>query len=248
MEVATLGALFLLSMLLPAYVADASVIPSSNDPVMVVFGIGGAAGVGALLSLTGAAVWNFLWPISPGGGWVSFLWPVRWIWSKVSRARRKSLTNPVRALWRRLPRGVRRWLPEGPPARFRANNARGLGPYWKLAKRNRWSNDDRAVIATSFLLYSEAPPEVREWIRRRYVRFCDALSAVAAIVLGIGTGLAFFPVSSPARWGITGAFVLVALATFVFAHEGRREAVQMETYWFLVRANPPSDPQPATRE
>jgi hypothetical protein len=35
-----------------------------------------------------------------------------------------------------------------------------------------------------------------------------------------------------ACWGLTGAFALVALATFVFAREGRREAVEMESYWF----------------
>jgi hypothetical protein len=247
MEAAILGALFLLSMLLPAYVADASLIPNSNDPAMVAFGIGGAAGVGALLSLTGAAVWNFLWPITPGGGWVLLLWPFRFIWSKIPQDKRRSLKSPVEALWSRLPKALRRWLPEGPPATFRANNARNLGQYWELAKRNRWSDGDRAVIATSFLLYSEAPAEVREWIRRRYVRFCDALSAVAAIGLGIATSLALFPVSNPARWGLTGAFALVALATFVSAHEGRREAVEMETYWFLVRADPASTPQTVTR-
>jgi len=32
-------------------------------------------------------------------------------------------------------------------------------------------------------------------------------------------------------------FLVIALATFVFGHASRREAVQMEQYWFQVRAN-----------
>ncbi|MGD0019744.1 MAG: hypothetical protein ABSD62_10860 [Candidatus Limnocylindrales bacterium] len=231
MPVVNLGALFLLTLLLPAYGAGVDVVgKGSESPVLLVFGVGGAAGVGALLSLAGSAVWNFLWPISPTGGWlhlVSFIpeWP--------------GLGS------------LKRQLQQRSPAKFRAEIARGLGQHWicaeGLAAAHDWPEGDQAVVATAFLLYSEAPTELREWIRRRYTRFSDALASCAAIVLGIVADLALYRYLGPIQVVLLVVFGLVALATFAFGHAFRREAVEMERYWFRVRKDPELQRAPVTQ-
>jgi hypothetical protein len=209
MEAVTLGALFLLTLFVPAFAADPRVTAAGADtPLLIVLGIGSAAGVGALLSLTGRAVWNFIWPYSPTGGWRQF--------------------SP------KLHGG------------FRGDIAPTLGRYWELAGMPCPTGGDRAIIATSYLLYTEAPAEVRGWIRRRYNRFSDALSAVAAIDLGIFSAVALYPAWNTARWILVIAFFVVALATFAHAFEGRQEAIAMEKYWFALRADSSLHPHPTT--
>jgi hypothetical protein len=233
MPVVNLGALFLLSLVLPAYLANANVITSagSDTPVLVAFGVGGAAGVGALLSLTGSAIWNFFWPISPTGGWVRVL-----LWL--------GHTDPNRAP---------EWLQKLSPANFRADIAEKLDPDWGLSDqskwpdRGKWSDGDRAVIATAFRLYSDAPAELREWIRRRYTRFSDALSAGMAILLGVGADLALYRSWALPQLVLAVGFLAIALATFAFGRAYRREAVQMEQYWFHVRADTKLAPQAVTQ-
>jgi len=69
LDVVALGALFLLALIGPAYAGDPAFVSVTNTPPeLVVLGIGGAAGVGALISLTGQALWNFLFPYIPGTG------------------------------------------------------------------------------------------------------------------------------------------------------------------------------------
>jgi len=214
MEAVTLGALFLLSLYLPASAADPSVTAAGTDtPLLVVLGIGSAAGVGALLSLTGHAVWNLFWPYSPTGGWRQL-----------------------------FPRRYFPWIHRD----FRTEIAEKLGPYWDVAETPCPVGGDRAIVSTAFLLYSEAPAEVRGWIRRRHNRFSDALSAAAAILLGVLSGVALYPLWNDGRRGLVVALVLVAILTFAQGLEARHQSIAMEKYWFLLRARHMLDPDPAT--
>jgi len=212
LDFVSLGALFLLALVGPAFVDGGEVITAqgTNTPVVVVIGLIGAAGIGALLQLSGRAIWNFVWPLNPVGGW-------KWLATKLpDRAKRK---------WK--------------PTSFRTAIAesRGVKEYKDLAD---WSEGDNVVIATEYLFYSEAPSELREWVRRRYYRFSDGLSAAAAILLGICFG-AFFP-GQDRLWEVVldAVLVLVGLATLVFGYDSRRDAKHMETFWFKVRDRFPS--------
>jgi hypothetical protein len=68
-DAATYGAVFLFALLAPAFAGGANPLPQGEDtPFLIVLGIGGAAGVGALLALTGNAIWQFFYPYTPGTG------------------------------------------------------------------------------------------------------------------------------------------------------------------------------------
>jgi predicted flap endonuclease-1-like 5' DNA nuclease len=214
LDFVSLGALFLLSLVGPAFVAGGEVVTAqgTNTPVVVVTGLIGAAGIGALLQLTGRAIWNFFWPLNPVGGW-------KWLAT--------DLAEFVNSKWR--------------PTTFRTAIAesKGVKEYTDLAG---WSEGDNVVIATEYLFYSEAPSELREWVRRRYYRFSDGLSAAAAILLGI-IGGAFFPHQNPyLAVPLDALLVLVGLATLVFGYDSRRDAKHMETFWFKARGGLPSKP------
>jgi hypothetical protein len=214
MEAVTIGALFLLSLYLPASAADPSVTAAGTDtPLLIVLGIGSAAGVGALLSLTGHAVWNICWPYSSTGGWRQV-----------------------------LPRRYFHWVHSD----FRWEIAEKLGPYWDVAGEPCPRGGDRAIVSTAFLLYTEAPAEVRGWIRRRHNRFSDALSAAAAILMGVVSGFALYPDLNGMRLGLVFALVVVAILTFAHGLEARHQSIAMEKYWFLLRAHHMLGPDPAT--
>jgi hypothetical protein len=213
LDFVSLGALFLLALVGPAFVDGGEVVAAqgTNTPVVVVIGLIGAAGIGALLQLTGRAIWNFVWPLHPVGGW-------KWLATKLAD----------RDIW-----------PWGKPATFRTDIAESTGvkEYTDLADG---SEGDKVVIATEYLFYSEAPAELREWVRRRYYRFSDGLSAATAILLGI-IGGAFFPHQNPLWQVVLDALLgLVGFATLVFGYDSRQDAKHMEMFWFKVRDWVPS--------
>jgi hypothetical protein len=202
-DATALGALFLLSLIAPAYVADNQIIAGGPDtPLLVVFGVGAAAGVGALLSLTGDAIWHFFAPYVPGLGLERF-----------------------------------RGLPN-----FRLGVARELGAFWDVTRKT-WPEGDRALIATQYLYYRHANSEVREWSRRRHQRFALALSAVAAIGLGLLGDFLLTDRWSPLRIILVVALVLLAVRTILFAARQRADADRMEEYWFALRARELDEPE-----
>jgi hypothetical protein len=250
MEAATLGALFLLAALGPGFVAgatDLSPVDSSKTEWVVVIGVISAAGIGALLQLTGRALWEFVFPLSPQGGWRGLPTLAKVI-GKIVTSQKLPKPPDFEAL-----RSTR-------VKDFRAEIARSdpQQDYWKLANRTAgpfveggpilsgqredeskepdWSYGNRVVIAAEYFLYSEAPDGLLQWIRRRYQRFVDAVSASVAILLGVGFGV-FHPGQDLGRMLVlNGALVVVAAGTFAFANENRHLAQKMETYWYNVLA------------
>jgi len=217
-EAVSFGALFLLALLGPAFVAGAPAMTKADDQDawVLIVGVIGAAGVGALLQLTGRALWEFLSPLSPQGGWRRFSTRKNDFRAEIARSK------PQEGYW-----GLA-GPTEGP---FVGDDkVPPLG-----AAEKPWSYGQRVVVTAEYFLYSEAPDGLLQWIRRRYLRFVDAVSAAAAIFLGIGFGC-FLPGQDPVRMAVLDAvLVLVAGATFLFANESRRAAQQMETFWYKVR-------------
>jgi hypothetical protein len=258
-EAATLGALFLLAAIGPAFVAGATDMANTTETDRWVFVIGiiGAVGVGAMLQLTGRALWEFLLPLSPQGGWRGIATLGRWI-----RDGLLGQLEHVRPRW--LDTKDQEWMHKHRSTRrrdFRAEIARSadLGLDWNLTKpvegawldkaiypeplpEAEWSYGHRAVITAEYYLYSEAKDGVLQWIRRRYQRFVDAVSAASAILLGILFGLSHPGQDLLLMWLLNGALLLVAAGTFAFANENRRAAQQMETFWYQVRNAHPKAP------
>jgi hypothetical protein len=258
-EAATLGALFLLAAIGPAFVAGATDLGKAADtaPWVVVIGVIGAVGVGAMLQLTGRALWEFFAPLSPQGGRMGLQTLGRWI-------RHYYIHNVDHVRPDKFDAVDQRWMLEYTSTRkndFRAEIARSkpleldwdlagpadqpwvADPYHPLPQPEApWSYGHRVVIAAEYYLYSEAPDGVLQWIRRRYGRFVDAVSAAVAILLGIAFGLSH-PGQDVFRMCIlNAALLLVAAGTFAFANESRREAQQMETFWHKMRHAHPKDP------
>jgi hypothetical protein len=98
-----------------------------------------------------------------------------------------------------------------------------------------WSYGHRVVITAEYYLYRDAPDGVLQWIRRRYLRFVDAVSAAVAICLGLGIGWLLPGQDLATKATLDSVLVIIAAGTFAFANESRREAQQMETFWYRVR-------------
>jgi hypothetical protein len=133
---------------------------------------------------------------------------------------------------------------------FRLDAALTLGRRWDVTAGLGWSDGERALIAAEFAYYAEAPEPVREWTRRRHIRFSLTLSAVAAIVLGIVCGAFLVEHWNPLAIAIEIAFSLIAVATYVLARRQRLTAQRMEQYFFRLRAagilkTPEADAAPA---
>jgi hypothetical protein len=226
MEAATLGALFLLAAIGPAFLAgglDHATL-AENDPWRVVIGIIGAVGIGALLRLTGRAVWETVLPYSPQGG-------LRRFWTRVRDFRAEIARDPSRQDFWDLASPTN----TGATPFISASGAPAL-----VAPTNNeppWSYGHRVVIAAEYFLYSRAPDGLLQWIRRRYERFVDAISAAVAILLGVTFGVLGIPNQDvPRMVFFDGVLVLVAAFTFAYANENRRLAQQMETYWYNLTA------------
>jgi hypothetical protein len=201
------GALFLLALLAPAYASDPDIITSgTNTPLLVVLGIGSAAGIGSLLTLTGSAIWEFLYPYAPGTG-----------------------------LDRLRPRR----------SHFRAELAKGLGHYWSTATPLGGPLGTLELVVSEFVFYSQAPDEIREWVRRRNARFVQALTAAAAIILGVVVGLSGAVSLNGRGLLIDGLFLLLALVSIQFGRQSHHYADLMQRYWFALRVLHP-DPLAAS--
>jgi hypothetical protein len=218
-----LGGLFLLAFVGPAYLDGGTVLPAGDKTdVVVITALVGAAGIGALLQLAGRALWDFGWPMNPNDGRLWFLWKSR-----------KLRDRKAPAPWT-----FRSDIAEGVP-NYKADAASCFDGSDK-GKHDFWNEGDQIVVVTQYLFYTEAPAELREWVRRRYYRFSDGLSVVVAIGLGVALGLRI-PGQNLLGLGLTdGVLALVAVATLIFASASRRDAKHMEAFWFKEnRTHPP---------
>jgi hypothetical protein len=216
LDFVSLGGLFLLAFVGPAFLDGGDVTSwGPNTPAVVVTGLIGAAGIGALLQLTGRALWDFVWPLNPDGG----------------------------QNWIRKHMGL-----EGKTFRSDIADLEGVKEYKKIAAGEGWSDGEQVVVATEYLFYSEAPTELREWVRRRYYRFSDGLSAGMAIGLGLSLGASIPRQDFAVHLVVGGLLVIVAFATFLFAYLGRKDAKHMETFWFKTnKEHPPKTPEMGIR-
>jgi hypothetical protein len=232
-EAATLGAVFLLAALGPAFVAGADAVGSVTDKTSytIIFGFIGAAGIGAVLQLAGRALWEFGWPYVPGSireRWFHALaQPV--MESEAARTERESSHLTAQ--------------PAGLAARaddFRVEIAEGRLPQtislvWVDGRQ--WTIPLRDVVATELHFYGKAPDAIIQWTRRRYERFITAISVAVAISLGIIVGLF---IQAGADWRVTAALdvllIAIVVATIGWASEVRRHAQRMEELWFARNA------------
>ena len=94
---------------------------------------------------------------------------------------------------------------------------------------------EAASLATSLVLYSEAPDRLLEWIRRRHASFSNALNATLALILGAVVSLALTSDATLGRVLVWLVELLVAFITIRAGRRQRREAEEMERLWFALR-------------
>lgn len=208
MEAAVLGALFFLALFGPPFFGGAQVLTSASekDAWMLVLGLFGAAGVGALLTLAGQALWEIGFPYGPRNS-DDFRWAVPLAAKKPGVADEFHLDEAARV-----------------------TSVDGDG-----VVDRRLSRHDKYVLATARVFYTKAPDQIVQWVRRRYAAFVAALSTTAAILLGVGLGLVFLQGPQLERQIFFDlALIVVSAATCFWALRARRLAREMEEFWYKV--------------
>jgi hypothetical protein len=224
--------------------------------------------VGALLQLTGQALWEFLTPYGSKSGWRVSLESLPTFRDDLAdgefnggvplfhAARRK--IDAVDGRRQRTEYAERQEHEDAERKRLEDEERQRLeddevalveppvvaGPPWW---RRSWWPGHETLIATEFNFYRDAPDPILQWCKRRYDRFMNALTASAAIVLGVVLGWYFLtPYPDLGNLIVFDAILLVVvLATMAWAVEVRRQAQEMERFWFAVEATKTTKPTDA---
>jgi hypothetical protein len=226
-DVAVLGAMFLLALFAPVFYGGSALLNgvTSDAPWFLILGVFGAAGVGALLHVTGEALWEFFTPYGSKSGWRILAPRVHDFRDELADGE-FSGKEPKEKLFKEARDTIAKVDADG-------------------RTRSWWPGHER-LVATEFSFYRDAPDPILQWCRRRYGRFTDALTASAAIVLGVVIGWYFLtPYDDLGNLVRFDAILLVVVVvTMAWAVEVRHQAQEMERFWFAVEATKeePKDP------